>query len=159
MDVATAEKGDLKGAISYGPAALDSHHPDFFWYGIHPTEALFTVMGSGVKMVSRSFTPDNDVITGIWNDGKLGTVYGIRNSKTAYKVTAFGTEKIVEQKRGGEYTPMLREIVQFFRTGKPPVSLEETIEIYAFMEAADESKRQGGAPVSVKDVLSKNGWE
>jgi len=31
----------------------------------------------------------------------------------------------------------------------------ETIEIYAFMEAADESKRQGGVPVSVGEVLSK----
>ncbi|MDG2254031.1 MAG: Gfo/Idh/MocA family oxidoreductase [Opitutaceae bacterium] len=159
VDVATAKKGELKGAISYGPAALDSRHPDFFWYGIHPTEALFTVLGPGVETVSRSFTPDNDVITGIWKDGKLGNVYGIRNSKTAYKVTAFGTEKIVEQKRGGDYTPMLREIVRFFRTGEAPVPLEETIEIYAFMEAADESKRRGGVPVSVKDILAKNGWD
>jgi len=159
VDVATAEKGELKGAFSYGPAKLDPHHPDFFWYGIHPTEALFTVMGPGVKTVSRSFTPDNDVITGIWKDGKLGVVYGIRNSKTAYKVTAFGTERIVEQERGGDYTPLLREIVRFFRTGKAPVSLEETIEIYAFMEAADESKRRGGAPVSLEEVLAANGWE
>ncbi len=43
----------------------------------------------------------------------------------------------------------------FFQTGKPPVSREETIEIYAFMEAADESKRQGGKPVPLADVLAK----
>lgn len=159
VDVATAEKGELKGAISYGPAKRDPHHPDFFWYGIHPTEALFTVLGTGVERVSRSFTPDNDVITGIWKDGKIGTVYGIRNSKAAYKVTAFGTLKIVEQKRGGDYTPMLREIVRFFRTGVAPVSLRETIEIYAFMEAADESKRRGGVPVVIKEVLKANGWK
>ena len=159
VDVAEREKGELKGAISYGPAKLDPHHPDFFWYGIHPTEALFTVMGPGVKTVSRSFTPDNDVITGIWKDGKIGTVYGIRNSKLAYKVTAFGTEAIVEQERGGDYTPMLREIVSFFRTGVAPVSLEETIEIYAFMEAADESKRRGGVPVRIEETLNANGWK
>ena len=29
--------GDIKGAISYGPSQLEPHHPDFFWYGIHPT--------------------------------------------------------------------------------------------------------------------------
>ncbi len=116
-------------------------------------------MGRGVKSVTRSFTPDNDVITGIWEDGKIGVVYGIRNSKTAYKVMAFGTDKIVEQTRGGDYTPMLHEVVQFFRTGKSPVTLEETIEIYAFMEAADESKRRGGAPVSVDEVLRGNGWK
>lgn len=157
VDVATAEIGELKGAISYGPATLEPTHPDFFWYGIHPTEALFTVMGPGVQTVSRSFTPDNDVITGIWQSGAIGVVYGIRNSKRAYKVTAFGTDEIAEQTRGGNYTPMLREIVQFFRTKKAPVPLKETIEIYAFMEAADESKRRGGSPVRVADVLRANG--
>ena len=156
--VAEAAKGELKGAISYGPATLEEHHPDFYWYGIHPTEALFTVMGPGVKTVSRSFTPDSDVITGIWNNGTLGLVYGIRNSKRDYKVIAFGTEEIVEETRLGDYTPMLREVVQFFRTGKSPVPLEETIEIYAFMEAADESKRRGGAPVELDEVLKTNGW-
>lgn len=159
VQVAEAEKGELKGAISYGPATIEPTHPDFFWYGIHPTEALFTVMGTGVKSVTRSYTPDNDVITGTWEDGKIGVVYGIRNSKAAYKVTAFGTDKIVEQSQGGNYTPMLREVVQFFRTGKVPVPLEETIEIYAFMEAADESKRRGGVPVMLQDVLRSNGWK
>ena len=65
---------------------------------------------------------------------------------------------IVEQKSGGDYTPMLREIVTFFRTGTPPVKPELTLEIYAFMEAADESIRQGGKPISIPDYLRKNGW-
>ena len=73
-------------------------------------------------------------------------------------MTAFGTKKVVEQTKRGDYTPMLVECVNFFRTGKPPVSMEETIEIYAFMEAADESKRQGGRPVKIADVLRANGW-
>jgi len=47
------------------------------------------------------------------------------------------------------------EICKFFKTGKPPVSAEETIEIFAFMEAADESKRQGGVPTTLESVLSK----
>ena len=36
-----------------------------------------------------------------------------------------------------------------------PVSPQETLEIYAFMEAADESKRRGGAEVTLKEVLDK----
>jgi hypothetical protein len=35
------------------------------------------------------------------------------------------------------------------------VSAEETLEIFAFMEAADESKRQNGAPVALADMLAK----
>ena len=35
------------------------------------------------------------------------------------------------------------------------MTAEETLEIYAFMEAADESKRQGGAPVTIRAVMEK----
>jgi hypothetical protein len=45
------------------------------------------------------------------------------------------------------------EIVKFFRTREVPVTAEETLQIYAFMEAADESKRQGGAPVKLESVM------
>ena len=102
---------------------------------------------------------DTIVVTGKWANGSIGTLQGIRSGKTSYKVTSFGTKAIAEQKSGGDYTPMLREIVKFFRTGKPPVPPEITLEIYAFMEAADESIRQGGKPVSIPEYLKKNGWE
>ena len=103
-------------------------------------------------------TKDTLVVTGTWSGGRVGTLHGIRGGKTAYKVTAFGSKGIAEQKSGGDYTPMLREIISFFKTGKPPVTPEHTLEIYAFMEAADESVRQGGKPVSIAELLRKNGW-
>jgi hypothetical protein len=53
------------------------------------------------------------------------------------------------------YEPLVVEIAKFFKTHKPPVAAEETIEIFAFMEAADESKRQGGRPVKIAEVLDK----
>ena len=46
-------------------------------------------------------------------------------------------------------------VVKFFKTGKPPVPAAETVELFAFMEAADESKRQGGKPVSIESVMGK----
>ena len=45
--------------------------------------------------------------------------------------------------------------MHFFRTGITPVTPEETLEIYAFMEAADESKRRNGADVTIKEVMDK----
>lgn len=157
VEIANADVGQLKSAISYGPAPAEPHHPDLFWYGIHPTESLFTVMGPGCESVTRTSTDDTVVVTGIWKDGKVGTLHGIASGRTGYKVTAFGTKAIAEQKSGGDYTPMLREIIKFFRTGKPPVSSDITLEIYAFMEAADESKRRGGLPVKISEVLKKAG--
>ena len=53
------------------------------------------------------------------------------------------------------YDPLLFSIVHVFRTGIAPVTPEETLEIYAFMEAADESKRRGGADVTLKEVMDK----
>ena len=50
---------------------------------------------------------------------------------------------------------MVVDIVRFFRTGKSSIPERETIEIYAFMEAADESKRNDGKPVSIESVLAK----
>lgn len=151
-----AKIGRMLGAISYGPAHLEAHHPDLFWYGIHATEALFTVMGPGCETVSRTHTADTDVATGVWRDGRTGVVYGFREGKTLYRVTVFGTEAVLDQKEGREYADLLKEILSFFRTGKAPVPLEETIEIMAFMEAADVSKHRGGAPVSIKEVLAAN---
>ena len=53
----------------------------------------------------------------------------------------------------GRQQELVREVMKFFRTGIAPVSPEETVELFAFMEAADESKRRGGQPVSIKEVM------
>ena len=155
VEVANADVGELISVLSYGPAPSEPNHPDLFWYGIHPTEALFTVMGTGCETVTRTSTEDTVVVTGIWKDGKVGTLHGLAKGRFGYKVTAFGSKAIVEQTKGGDYTPMLREVIKFFNTGKPPVAPETTLEIYAFMEAADESKRRGGTPVKISEVLHK----
>ncbi len=48
------------------------------------------------------------------------------------------------------YAPLVREIVQFFQTGRPPVSNEETLEIFAFLDAAQRSKEAGGKPMVLR---------
>src|SRR5437660_554110 len=53
------------------------------------------------------------------------------------------------------YRALVVRIVQFFKTRTPPVDAQETLAIYAFMEAADESKRRRGAPVELREVLEK----
>jgi hypothetical protein len=152
----TANYGELRGAASCGPAELESHHADLFWYGIHPTEALYTIMGPGCESVVCTATPDTHLVTGVWAGGKVGTLRGIRHGSDPYRVMVFGSKKVLDEQLAGGYTPFLRQVVKFFQTGVAPVSAEETVEIYAFMEAADESKRQGGCPVKISDVMTKN---
>lgn len=152
-----AKTGRIRGAISYGPCYTEPHHPDFFWYGIHPTEALFTVMGRGIQTVARTTSAETDVAVGTWADGRTGMMYGLRGGALPHKVIVFGLDAVVAQAEGEDsYAPLVREIMKFFQTGVAPVAPEETLEIYAFMEAADESKRRGGAPVKIADVVRKH---
>ena len=158
VELKKADVGAIRSAISYGPCHLEPHHPDFFWYGVHPVEGLFTVMGTGCQSVSRTTTADTDVATGVWKDGRVGTLHGLRSPITPHKVVVFGTKAVVLQREGADdYAPLVREIMRFFQTGVAPVSPEETLEMFAFMEAADESKRRAGSPVTLSEVMEKNG--
>lgn len=160
IEVATTDTSKLVGAISYGPAPVLPHHPDLFFYGIHATEALFTVMGPGCVSVARAGTSAATVAMGVWESGAVGTLHAIHARKMGdkdYKVIRIGEAKITEQQSQGDYTPMLREIIKFFQTGVPPVSPAETLEIYGFMQAAEESKRKGGAPITIREVLQTAG--
>jgi hypothetical protein len=51
------------------------------------------------------------------------------------------------------YYGLVSAVIEFFRTGVAPVSIDETVEIMAFMEAADVSKSRNGAPVPISEVL------
>ena len=147
--------GELVGCDQYAPCSLEPHHPDFFWYGIHGVEPLFTIMGTGCESVTRVHTEGTDMAIGVWKDGRIGTFRGIRAGQRGYGSTVFGTKGIVPGGGFEGYEPLIVEIVKFFKTGKAPVSPEETLEIFAFMEAADQSKREGGCPVTLKSVMDK----
>jgi predicted dehydrogenase len=147
--------GPVQGCDAYSPCALEEHHPDLFWYGIHGVEILYTLMGTGCEKVSRLQTKDTDLVSGVWKDGRIGTFRGLRARPSGYGALVFGTKGIAPSGGYGGYEPLLVEICKFFRTGTPPVRPEETLELLAFMEAADESKRQGGAPVTLESVLAR----
>ena len=147
--------GKILGAETYSPATIEETHPDLFWYGIHGVETLFTIMGTGCKQVSRAFSPDMDVVVGTWDDNRIGTFRGIRTGKRGYGGTVFGEKDIKVLGAYGGYNPLLQEVVNYFDTGKLPVRPEETLEIFAFMEAADESKKAGGKPVSIEKIMEK----
>lgn len=146
------------GRVSYcetrSPAKIEKTHPDLFWYGIHGVESLFTVMGTGCQSVKRTSEDGMIVVTGQWEGGRTGV---FREAKKGYGGKAIGTKGEGPVGSNDSYRPLLVEIVKFFRTGKPPVTVEETLEIYAFMEAADESKRQDGASVTLESVMAATG--
>jgi predicted dehydrogenase len=158
-EVKTGKIGKVLGAETFSPAIIEKTHPDLFWYGVHGVELLFAIMGAGCKKVTRIHTQNTDVVIGVWDDGRIGTFRGTRNGSYNYggKIDAsdFGGKVFGEKANFilGEfkgYDPLLEQIIRFFETGISPVNEEETLEIIAFMEAADESKNKGGTPVNLK---------
>lgn len=149
-EIAGAMKfADATGVMTFGPGPLEPHHAlDLSWYAIHPVELLYTLLGPGCESVTRTAAENAYVIVGKWKDGRLGTVRALRPYGD-YGAVVFRPNAIVEAKpqAAGSYRPLVVEIVKFFQTGKPPVSNEETLEIFAFMDAAQRSKEQGGVPV------------
>ena len=156
LQAAAADKsiGDMIGCETSSPMSTEKHHPDLFWYGIHGVEPLFTVMGTGCESVSRTDSPLSTLVVGKWKDGRLGSYRGEKKGYY-YTFTIFGTKSAVQGQTKGGYDLAVTEMCKFFKSGKPPVTHEETIEIYAFMEAADESKREGGKPVTIADVIQR----
>ncbi|MFD2937442.1 Gfo/Idh/MocA family protein [Spirosoma flavum] len=149
------DKEQVLGADTFSPAVLEKTHPDLFWYGVHGVETLYTAMGTGCRQVVRVHTDGTDIVVGNWADGRVGTFRGTRTGKHEYGGTVYTQAGNTKLGPYGGYEPLLKEIITYFETGKSPVTPEETIEIFAFMEAADESKRRNGAAVTLQSVMEK----
>jgi len=152
-EIVTALKtADATGVETWGPGPFEEHHYlELAWYAIHPIEMLYALMGTGCEEVTRISGANADLIVGRWKDGRIGSVRAIR-PYSDYGALVFGPKKTLrstpEMKTG--YRPLVVEIVKFFQTLKPPVPNEETLELFAFMDAAQRSKQTGGRPVRLR---------
>ena len=149
--------GEVIGCDAYGPCHLEEHHPDLYWYGVHGVESLFTIMGTGCQTVLARA----DRTEPSWSSASGTKAVSARSAACVrvhrgYGATVFGSKGIVP---AGSYVGLRaaggRDRASSSRPAKPPVAAEETMEIFAFMEAADESKRQGGKPVTIESVMAR----
>jgi hypothetical protein len=150
-DIESLKRLPVKGAIVWAPGPIEPHQPlDLSWYGIHGAEMLFTLMGRGCVQVTRSTSKDADVVTCVWADGRIGTVR-VDRPHSKYGAVVFRSDQTVDALPSVtvDYPKLVRQIVQFMTTGAPPVPNAETLEIFAFLDAAQRSKESGGLPVSL----------
>ena len=143
--------GKVLGADAYSPGSVHPRNPGLFNYGIHGLETLYALMGTGCTSVWAVSTDDVDVVTGSWEDGRIGTLRATRAGAHSYGFTAFCEKKVVPSSinAGFIYRELLKRIVKMFETGKPPIDIKETLEIIAFIEAAMESARRDGERIAL----------
>lgn len=146
------EGEEVLGCEAFGPMAILDDFPGLFWYGIHSAEILFSKMGTGCVEVSVTRNEQVDMVTGIWKDGRVGTLYGHRfPGMNAFGATVYAGKTVqqgIAQAAPPWYALLLQEILPFFRTRQSPIDPQETLEIIAFLEAANTS-RDTGEPVSL----------
>lgn len=153
--VAALKSPDAQAVFTWGPGPLEEHHHlDLSWYAIHPIEMLYTLMGPGCQEVTREYTADGDIITGKWSGGRTGTVRTLRPYGT-YGGVVFRPKQVVLQSppmKSAGYRELVAEILKFLNTGNPPVPHAETLEMFAFMDAALRSMKGGGKPVELPPI-------
>ena len=155
QDLRAGKYGKVMGADCYSPSTNEPSHANLYWYGIHGVEALFTIMGVGCNSVSCTSNEGTDVAVGLWNDGRMGSFRGIRDGSYNYGGSVFCEKKIEIAGPSAGYEGLLSVILSFFKTREIPIPENETLEIYTFMEAANESNRQGGKQISMTAVYNK----
>jgi predicted dehydrogenase len=140
--------GPVVGALTYSPAPIHDRNPGLFHYGIHGVEPLFALMGRGCRSVTCTFADGGEVVTGLWEDGRVGTVRGTRAGAHAYGFTVWGEKGVKTSAIDASfiYRELLRRMVRMFETNEAPLDIEETVEIVAFIVAALRSAENGGAP-------------
>lgn len=146
--------GDITGCNVASPFETEPHHIDLAWYGVHGVEAIYALMKPGCEAVSRVDAPTATLVTGRWADGRIAAWRGLKDHGD-YAFTAFGAKGMACDRGFSGYEPLVDEICTFFMTRNPPVPAAETIEMFAFMEAADESLRRDGALVSTKEMIAR----
>ena len=145
---------DVTGVFTWGPGPFEPHHYlDLSWYAVHSIEVLYTIMGRGCVAVTRTSGEYGDVIVGRWADGRIGTVNAVRPYSDYGAIVIRGREVVESHPKAStaaDYRALVIQIVKFFQSGAPPVPNEETLEMFAFMDAAQKSKEQGGKAVGLR---------
>jgi hypothetical protein len=152
--VANLKAAGLSGVAVWGPGPLEEHHQlDLSWYAIHEAEMLYTVLGKGCEEVTRVSSLDSDVVSCRWKDGRIGTMRALR-PYAEYGVVTFQKDAKAQKASVVEpvhsYTPLIKDFVKFFESRVPPVPNDETLELIAFLDAAQRSKEAGGQPMRLR---------
>lgn len=155
QEVRNGKIGKVKAADIFTPTPTEPSHPDLYWYGIHGVEMLFTMLGPDCRRVTHFQAGDTDMVVGEWEGGRTGTLRGVRSGMWNFGGHAYGDKGHMPLGDFTGYAPLMPPIIEFFQKSVPPAPEAETIGIYAFMDAAQESHIKKGAPVLVADIMKK----
>jgi predicted dehydrogenase len=122
---------------------------ELIFYGVHPLEAIVTLMGPGIASVRNVGQPGEAVVRLRFKDGRQAVMI-VYEKGFGYtlELTIHGTKghlHVPFMDSAGFYTNMLSAFLDMVETGKPPFPAEDTLEIIKALVLAKQSVAEGGA--------------
>jgi hypothetical protein len=149
--VADMRTPNMTSAVVWAPGVIMPYQQlKLSYYGVHGLAMLYALFGTGCIAVSEISSADSDVITGRWKDGRLGTFH-LQRPYSKFGAVVFLNNRSIhaEPDISWSYVPLVKEIVKFMLTKVPPVPNAETLEMFAFLDAAQRSVARDGALVKL----------
>lgn len=146
-------RDDILGCDVSGPMALQETQPGLFWYGCHSVEMMMAVMGAGCREVRCVQSEGHDVLTAVWDDGRMASMHGVRDGHGKFGISLHRKDRfeVIDTAAGRPYyAGLVAAILGNLPEGRSPIPMEEMIEAVAIMEAGNTSRQQGGTAVAVQ---------
>jgi virulence factor len=137
--------GKVIAADAFSPAPTHPRNPGLFHYGIHGVETLFALMGKGCRRVRCVHNDDGEVVVGEWEDGRIGTLRGIRKGAYAYGFTAVCEKQVWATTIDTRYIyrELLKRVVEMFQTRKPPLTFPRRFKLSHSLKAQGNRRNKG----------------
>ena len=136
---AIAALGKLSTIVSIGPE-------EWFYYGVHAVEAVGAVTDDRPETVHRIALPAKDIAVVTYASGLVSVIMTLRDAGYLFKVAVYGEHgsySFSVDDGMGFYTNEMAAFVEMIRTGRPPVTREQTLDVLAILHAGLRSADEG----------------
>ena len=130
---------------------------ELIFYGIHGLELMLGVVPGRVKTVQHLGTEKRDLVVLSFADGTLGTLICGEAAMGSFHLVVHGTKGRAQIDGITDfYQNMLASFVRMIQTGKPPLSLDDTLHVIAILDAAQKSVESGGQVMRVPGATRRS---
>ncbi len=129
---------------TFGPLGKAPAGSSLIWYGVHTVEMLNAAMGSGARQVHAIKDEQGVVMAVDYGNGRRG-IAECNQDGWLYGGRMQTKEEIIFFEKGDDvlYYELLLQVKSFLENGDIPVTMDDSLEILAILEAAEKSIQSG----------------
>ncbi len=142
--ICNEESGSVVGCDVFGPMEIMPPLSGFYWYGIHLVEMLVATMGVGCKQVQVTKNKNNDMLVCEWEDGRIGTIRGLRKAHSQFGLTIHKEKSShpidIYTNCRPYYASLLEAILRSLPEGRSDIPDNQMLEVIRIIDGANESR-------------------